>query len=168
MRKSMLAVSLAMLMALGVSAAAMAPSTAPAGEAPAAVETPDDPGSPADKTAETGPADKDGKTATTQPGGWRGLLGNNTYLYIMVGGFLLLWIWMGRGRKKEKKKRQNMLDAIKKGDKVTSIGGIIGTVVDLRDEDVTVKIDETGNVRMKFARWAIRDIGDSGKAEKKD
>ena len=82
------------------------------------------------------------------------------FLFIMLGGVFLLWFWMGRGRKKEQKKRQEMLDSLKKGDKVTTAGGIIGTVVDIRDEEITLKVDESANVRMKFLRGAIRQIGD--------
>ena len=58
-----------------------------------------------------------------------------------------------------------MLSSLKKGDKITSIGGIVGTVIEVRDDEVTVKVDETGNVRMKFARWAIRGVGDAARAE---
>lgn len=86
-------------------------------------------------------------------------------IYIMLGGFILLWIWMGRGRKKQEQKRKEMLSKLSKGDKVTSIGGIIGTILEVRDDEITVKVDENNNVRMKFARWAIRGVGDAAKTE---
>ena len=61
-----------------------------------------------------------------------------------------------------------MLNELKKGDKITTIGGIVGTVIEVRDDEVTVKVDETNNIRMKFARWAIRGVGATAKSEKGD
>jgi preprotein translocase subunit YajC len=83
----------------------------------------------------------------------------------MVGGFILLYVWMGRSRRKQESKRKEMLAALKKGDKVTSIGGIVGTVIEVREDEITVKVDETNNVRMKFARWAIRGVGEAAKTQ---
>jgi preprotein translocase subunit YajC len=56
-----------------------------------------------------------------------------------------------------------MLNTLKKGDKVTSIGGIIGTVIEIKDREVVVKVDESSNTRMKFLRSAIRNVGSPGK-----
>jgi preprotein translocase subunit YajC len=58
-----------------------------------------------------------------------------------------------------------MLSSLRKGDKITTIGGVVGTVMEVRDDEITVKVDESGNVRMKFARWAIRGVGDLAKVE---
>jgi preprotein translocase subunit YajC len=60
-----------------------------------------------------------------------------------------------------------MLPNVKKGDKITTIGGIVGTIVEMREKDVTVKIDESANTRVKFARWAIRGVGAPDEEEKK-
>ena len=82
---------------------------------------------------------------------------------VLLGGVVLMWIWMGRGRRKQEAKRKEMLSNLKKGDKIVSIGGVIGTVIEAKPEEITVKVDETNNVRMKFARWAIRGVGEEGK-----
>jgi preprotein translocase subunit YajC len=58
-----------------------------------------------------------------------------------------------------------MLSALAKGDKVTSIGGICGTVVEVRDDELVVKVDENNNMRLRFARWAIRGAGDQAKSQ---
>ena len=84
---------------------------------------------------------------------------------IMIGGILLLYLWMGRSRRKQESKRREMLAAIKKGDKATSIGGIIGTVVEVREDEVIMKIDDTNNVRVHLARWAVRGVGEEAKKE---
>ena len=99
-----------------------------------------------------------------QPTG--GLFGDKWFLFVMIGGFILLYVWMGRGRRKQEAKRKQMITELKKGDKVNTIGGIIGTVIEVREDEVTVKVDETNNVRMKFTRRAIQGVGDQGKSGK--
>ncbi|HUS47702.1 MAG TPA: preprotein translocase subunit YajC [Phycisphaerae bacterium] len=89
--------------------------------------------------------------------------GSMTPLFIVIGVFLLMYIFMGSSRRKTAAKRREMLANIKKGDKVTSIGGIIGTVVELREDEVVVKVDD--NTRMHLARWAVRGVGEEAKAE---
>lgn len=86
-------------------------------------------------------------------------------LPIMIGGVVLLYIFMSRGRKKQEQKQKQMLASLKKGDKITTIGGIVGTAVEVRDDEVIVKVDESSNTRMKFARWAIRGIGEASKTD---
>ena len=48
-----------------------------------------------------------------------------------------------------------MMQALGKGDKVQTIGGIIGTVMDIKDDEITLKIDESNNTKMKILRSAI-------------
>jgi len=92
----------------------------------------------------------------------------NFVIIMMVGVLVLFYVLAGRGRKKREAKHREMLAGLKKGDKVTSIGGICGTIMEVREDEITVKVDEANNVRMKFARWAIRGVGDTGKAESPD
>jgi preprotein translocase subunit YajC len=87
---------------------------------------------------------------------------------MLIGAMLLMFVFMGRGKRKTEKKRKAMLATLKKGDKVTTIGGIIGTVMEVRDDEVTVKIDEGSNARMRFARWAVRGVGAEAKSETPD
>ncbi len=83
----------------------------------------------------------------------------------MIGGFILLWIFMSRGRKKQAAKRRDMLQSLQKGERVITIGGIVGTIIEARDDELVVKVDD--NTRMKFARWAVRTAGEDVKEEKK-
>ena len=87
-------------------------------------------------------------------------------IIVLIAAAFLLFFWLGRKPRKEEKKRKDMLGNIKKGDKVTTIGGIVGTVTDVRDDELIVKVDEATNARMHFARWAIRTIGEDKPAEK--
>jgi len=114
-----------------------------------------------------------GKGTTTQPaerrGNGGGLFGGGNYiLFIMLGGLVLLFVMTSRSKKKQQQKRNDMLATLKKGDKVTSIGGIVGTVIETREDEITMKVDEQNNVRMRFARWAIRGVGDAAKKEGPD
>jgi preprotein translocase subunit YajC len=57
-----------------------------------------------------------------------------------------------------KKKRQYLLSANKKSDRVMTIGGIIGSVVSVNDAEVTLKVDESANVKITFIRSAIQRV----------
>lgn len=127
----------------------------------------DDAVEPADSSADQ--ADRQDEPATQpsrKPQGPAGL--GKWFLPMMIGGMILLWFWMGRGRRKQQQRRKEMLEVLKKGDKVTTVGGVVGTVIEVKTDEVTVKVDESSNVRMKFARWAIRGIGETGKVENPD
>lgn len=153
----MVVLALALLACQTVPAVAQGVTSAPA----PVVEEADGGGEPQPQ-----PGGQPGTKPAGQTGGKsRSLLGSWHLMVVMLGGFFLLYIWMGRSRRKQRRERQEMLTSLKKGDKITSIGGIVGTVIEVRDDEVTVKVDETGNVRMKFARWAIRGVGEAGKAE---
>jgi preprotein translocase subunit YajC len=86
-------------------------------------------------------------------------------IVLLIGGFLVLNIFMGRGRRKQETKRKEMLATLKKGDRIVTIGGVIGTVMDTKEDEVTVKVDEANNVRVRFSRWAIRGVGEEAKSE---
>ncbi len=48
-----------------------------------------------------------------------------------------------------------MVQTLKKNDKVRTIGGIIGTVVDIKDDEITLKVDESNNTKIKIAVSAV-------------
>jgi preprotein translocase subunit YajC len=76
-------------------------------------------------------------------------------LILILGIF---WWILARGRKKERQRYEEMLNSIKKNDRVQTIGGILGTVLDVRDNEVVVKVDETNNVKLRFVRSAIKEV----------
>lgn len=84
--------------------------------------------------------------------------GGSTLFIGLILAMLVFWVITFRGSQKDKKKRQQMLDAMAKNDKVLTIGGIIGTVVLVKDNEVVVKVDETNNTKITFARSAIQKI----------
>lgn len=90
---------------------------------------------------------------------------SNFSLILLMGAVALMFIMMSMSGRREKKKRAAMMAAMAKGDKVQSIGGILGTVVELRDDEIVVKVDENANTRLRFARSAIQSIVESKNAD---
>ena len=62
------------------------------------------------------------------------------------------------GQRRDKKKRESMLSALKKHDKVQTLGGVIGSIVDVKKDVVVLKVDESSNTRITFARAAIQTV----------
>ena len=101
---------------------------------------------------------------TTDPSG--GLLGMLPMLLIMIGVFYFMII---RPENKRKKEAEQLRSNIKNGDKITTIGGIVGKVVDVKEEKFVI---ETGadQVRIEFAKWALstnETAAEAAKAEAK-
>lgn len=75
-------------------------------------------------------------------------LGGMLIPMVMIG---VLWYFLLlRPQLNERKQRQNLVDSLKKNDKVISIGGIIGTVTNLSSDgkEVTLRIDDNAKIRM--------------------
>jgi len=62
---------------------------------------------------------------------------------------------MFREPRRRAKQQQKMVQSLKKNDKVRTIGGIIGTVVDTKGDEVLLKVDENNNTKIWFAASAI-------------
>ncbi len=77
-------------------------------------------------------------------------------ILIMV---LVMYFLMIRPEKKRRKKEKAMLDALKRGDRICTIGGIYGTIMDIKDDTITLSVGRD-NLSMVVARWAIRSVED--------
>ncbi len=71
---------------------------------------------------------------------------------------LIFYFLMIRPQKKRDKEARDMLAAMKKGDKVVTIGGIRGTVAVVKDNTVIIKVDD--NTRIEFSKNAISQVLD--------
>ena len=100
----------------------------------------------------------------TDPGPW-GILSSPMFPVIL--GILVLYLFMAKSKGGDEKKRKNMLAQLKKGDEIQTIGGIIGKVVEAREDRVLVKVDETANSKIWFSRNAIHRVIEEEKAEAK-
>ena len=80
-----------------------------------------------------------------------GMVGTIVMLVVMVGVFYFMMI---RPENKRKKEAEQMRSSLKNGDKVTTIGGIVGVVVDVK-EDRFVMETSADQVRMELMKWAL-------------
>ena len=80
--------------------------------------------------------------------------GLGSYGIMLVAMLVIFYFMLIRPENKRKKEAEAMRSALKTGDKVTTIGGIQGTVVSVKDEKFVL---ETGadQVRIEFAKWAL-------------
>lgn len=69
--------------------------------------------------------------------------------------FVVFYFLLLRGPRKKQQKQKKMVQSLKKNDRVRTIGGIIGTIVDVRDDEVTLKVDESNNTKIKISSSAI-------------
>ena len=74
------------------------------------------------------------------------------FLLIIV----IFYLFLIRPQNKKQKETQKMLDALKKGDKVITIGGIHGTVSSVKENTVIVKVDD--DCKLEFNRTAISSV----------
>ncbi|HHN46436.1 MAG TPA: preprotein translocase subunit YajC [Planctomycetes bacterium] len=79
------------------------------------------------------------------------------FLPLIVVFFIMYWL-MIRPQKKAEEKRREMISALGKGDKVVTVGGIVGQVVEIDEKTVTLKIDQSKNVDVKFLKEAVRGV----------
>ena len=84
-------------------------------------------------------------------------------------GVAVLYFFVFRAKKRQDQQRTSQLDKLRPGQRVQTIGGILGTITAVNDKnEVTVKVDETNNVKIKFTRNAIhRVLDDDVKTETK-
>ena len=84
-------------------------------------------------------------------------------LIILVFYFLII-----RPQNKKQKDTQRMLSALKKNDKVVTIGGVRGTVVNVKDDTIVVRVDT--NVKLEFSKSAVSNVlgGQESGSESKD
>ena len=75
----------------------------------------------------------------------------------MILIFVVFWFFLIRPQRKKDKEAQEMLNNLKVGDRVCTIGGIYGTIVRIKDDVLTVEVGEA-KTPMVFARWAIKNI----------
>ena len=80
--------------------------------------------------------------------------GMGSTMIMMVMMVAIFYFMLIRPENKRKKEAEQMRSAVKKGDKVVTIGGITGTVVDVKDNKFVL---ETGadQVRIEFEKWAL-------------
>jgi preprotein translocase subunit YajC len=102
----------------------------------------------------------DGNTANPKSG-----LTDPTFIFMMIAMFAIIYFLMLRPQAKKQKETQNMLNNLKKGDKVLTVAGIVGVIGNVKDSSVMVKVAD--NTVLEFKKAAITAVlNEESKAEK--
>ena len=80
--------------------------------------------------------------------------GGGLSMWIMLALiFVVMWFFMIRPQRKQQKELQNFRDSLKKGDKVVTVGGIFGTVAEIKENTVLIEVDN--NVKIRVSKNAL-------------
>ena len=92
--------------------------------------------------------------ADTAAGADAGAVGGFSPIIMIIIMVALFYFMLIRPENKRKKEAEQMRSAVKVGDRITTIGGVTGTVVTVKDDKFVI---ETGadQVRVEFAKWAL-------------
>lgn len=110
-------------------------------------------------------------TGTAQPTGGQPLGGGQPQnpmggmmIILLPALLLVVMIWLSsRAQKKEAKKRAELIASIGNHDKVQTTGGIIGTVSEIREDEVVLTVDEQTRTRIRFNKAAIATVLSRGR-----
>lgn len=75
----------------------------------------------------------------------------------MILIFVVFYFLLIRPQRKKDKEAKAMLDNLKVGDRICTIGGIYGTIVRIKDDVLTIEVGKQ-KTQMVFARWAVRNV----------
>lgn len=79
-------------------------------------------------------------------------------IIMLIAMVAIMYFLMIRPENKRKKKAQEMRDSLKKGDVVTSIGGIVGKIVSVSKDTIIIETSDD-RVRMELTKWAVSSVG---------
>lgn len=75
--------------------------------------------------------------------------GFNWSFWIMIAAiFVVMYFFMIRPQRKQQKELQQFRDGLQKGDKIVTIGGIYGTVVEIKDRTLLIEVDNNVKIRV--------------------
>ena len=95
--------------------------------------------------------------------------GMGSTMVMLVLMLALMYFMLIRPENKRKKEAEQMRAALKTGDNITTIGGVVGTVVDVKENNIVLETS-ADQVRIEFAKWAISSnetAAENAKAEAK-
>jgi len=75
----------------------------------------------------------------------------------MILIFVIFYFMLIRPQRKKDKEAKAMLNSLKVGDRICTIGGIYGTIIRIKDDVLTIEVGEQKN-QMMIARWAVRNV----------
>ena len=84
--------------------------------------------------------------------------GGLSMIIMMVALIAVFYFFMIRPENKRKKKAQEMRDNLSVGDTITTIGGIVGKIVNVKDNAIVIETSED-RVRVQLTKWAVSSVG---------
>jgi len=91
---------------------------------------------------------------------------DSTMLIMLVVMIAVFYFFMIRPENKKKKEAENMRNSLKPGDNITTIGGIVGDIVSVKDETIVIETS-ADKVRVEFTKWAVSTNNSAIKAAQK-
>jgi preprotein translocase subunit YajC len=79
-----------------------------------------------------------------------------TLLYVVVF-FMIFYFMLIRPQQKKNKELKNMRDNVTTGDEIVTIGGVVGQVISVMDDDVTIRV-RPSSTELTFKKWAIGSV----------
>ena len=92
--------------------------------------------------------------ATQSGSNWQAMLLQFAPLVLIV---VLMYFMLIRPQKKKQKEEQQMRNSLRVGDELTTIGGICGRVVSIKDDTITIE-SGSDRTKMQFKKWAIQTV----------
>ena len=93
-------------------------------------------------------------------------LGMGSMLLPLVLMIALMYFLMIRPENKRKKQAEEMRNSLKKGDQITTIGGIVGKIVHVAEETIVIETSDD-RVRMELAKWSVSTNNSNPPADQK-
>ena len=87
-------------------------------------------------------------------------------MIMIVALMAVMYFFMIRPENKRKKQAQSMRDSLKKGDMITTIGGIVGKIVMVNPNTIVIETSDD-RVRMELTKWAVSTTGVQASGEEK-
>lgn len=79
--------------------------------------------------------------------------GGGAFWIMIIAMFVIMWLFMIRPQRKQQKELEKFRNSLKRGDKVVTAGGIYGTVDEIKDRSVLIKVD--GDVKLRVDKNSL-------------
>lgn len=86
-------------------------------------------------------------------GAAQGTANSWTMWVMLILVFVVMWFFMIRPQRKQQKELQQFRDGLKKGDKVVTVGGIFGTVTEVKENSLLLEVDK--DVKIRVAKSSV-------------
>ena len=93
-------------------------------------------------------------------------VGGGSMLIMLLVMIVVMYFMIWRPESKRKKQAEEMRSSLKKGDQITTIGGIVGKIVHVTDDTIVIETSDD-RVRMELAKWAVSTNNSNPPADKK-